>query len=214
MSPAGWPQGKGIVVRGNSICNSMELQKILTRNAHCGREVGVGGSDHRSLKSEAWATGQTEFSLDFEINRKPNSSSRTCVIRLPVSVPYPGHWRWRESHTDDGNWALSYAQKPCICDCNSTICPKRKVYWTVMDIVPVPVVHLGHLAQLKSLPPVWNWLPYRKHSVFSQTHILGAVTATSESKASLVNVFQVSYAITSIKDSIGQSKSHYSTVML
>lgn len=159
MSPAGRPQGKGIVVRGNSICNSTELQKILTRNAHCGREVRGGRSDHRSMKPEAWATGQTEFSLDFEINRKPNSSSRTCVIRLPVSVPYPGQWRWRESHTDDDNWALSYAQKPCICGCNSTICPKRKALDSY-GIVPVPVVYLRHLAQLRSLPPVWNGLPY------------------------------------------------------
>lgn len=179
----------------------MELQKILTRNAHCDREVGGGESDHSSMKPEAWVTGQTEFSLDFEINRKPNSSSRTCVIRL-VSVPYPGHWRWRESHTDEDNWALSFAQKPCICDCNSTICPKRKVLDSY-GIVPVPVVHLGqtgsHTESIASSHRHTSW---------------GTVTATSESKASLVNVFQVSYAITSIKDSIGQSKSHYSTVML
>lgn len=63
VSPAGPPQGKGIVVRRNSTCKSVELQNILTRNAHCGREVGVGRSDHCLMKPEAWVTGQTEFSL-------------------------------------------------------------------------------------------------------------------------------------------------------
>lgn len=54
---------EGNLVRGNSICNIMELRKLPTRNAHCGREVEVGRSDHCSLKLEAWVTGQTEFSL-------------------------------------------------------------------------------------------------------------------------------------------------------